>query len=243
MVTVADGRFVLSNAAGGRLADASLVGTILVVQATPELVLELRVDGVRNDAAAVGSALTVYEVAVREDDGTWRRACPANAKGLAEAVPLRGYWDTQGDHHDIDGTFTLACTATALGKCVRMGYRPWQTAPDGRSFRKLHQACTRMLRADYCGDGRSWTKDGTIINVFDGYGIQVQDPRSDLAFEAAWAADGAVCVAKPRLPQRHDVAMIEAACPARLRHRTGAECTLARASRAADVLFNESSAR
>ncbi|HEU4408415.1 MAG TPA: ADYC domain-containing protein [Polyangiaceae bacterium] len=29
-------------------------------------------------------------------------------------------------------------------------------------------ACTRMLRADDCGDGTSYTVNGTTINLYDG---------------------------------------------------------------------------
>ena len=28
-----------------------------------------------------------------------------------------------------------------------------------------HQACVRMVRADYCGDGRSWTVNGRRVNL------------------------------------------------------------------------------
>ena len=65
-----------------------------------------------------------------------------------------------------------------------MHYKPWSTAaptadfahPAGPVFRKhcmtptrelLHEACVRMVRADYCGDGRSHTVDGMAIDVWD----------------------------------------------------------------------------
>jgi ADYC domain len=38
-------------------------------------------------------------------------------------------------------------------------------------------ACTRMLRADDCGDGKSWTVTGALINLYDGIGVQI-DPQS-----------------------------------------------------------------
>jgi hypothetical protein len=48
-----------------------------------------------------------------------------------------------------------------------------------------------MLRADYCGDGSSWTVNGTPINLYDDLGIQADDAA--WAVDAEWTADGAVC--------------------------------------------------
>ena len=57
-----------------------------------------------------------------------------------------------------------------------------------------------MVRADYCGDGRGHPRDGMQINVYDRLAIQVADPISSMTFEAAWGADGVVCVHKMRVP-------------------------------------------
>ena len=59
------------------------------------------------------------------------------------------------------------------------------------SLADYHQACTRMLRADYCGDGTPHTVDGTLINIYDGIGIQRD--TDDWAFEAEWTTTGARC--------------------------------------------------
>ena len=47
---------------------------------------------------------------------------------------------------------TLACEGGAITKCIRWGYQPW-AQHSGSSLKELHQACTRMARADYCGTG------------------------------------------------------------------------------------------
>jgi hypothetical protein len=57
-----------------------------------------------------------------------------------------------------------------------------------------------MARADYCGDGRSFTRNGTAINLYDRIGIQSPEPSPDMSFEAAWGPDGAVFVRKTRHP-------------------------------------------
>ena len=59
-----------------------------------------------------------------------------------------------------DDRFSVTCTSGVIGKCVRAGYKPWKTAADGRPMWDYHQACTRLIRADYCGDGRTHTRDG-----------------------------------------------------------------------------------
>ena len=87
---------------------------------------------------------------------------------------------------------TFACEGYALAKCVELGYRPW--LPGGRA---LHQTCTRLIRADYCGDGRSHTEDGVWINVYDGLGIQ--SDTEDWTFEAEWSPEGARCLSTTRL--------------------------------------------
>ncbi len=124
-----------------------------------------------------------------------QNVCAEDAAGLF--VP--GVWDETGARHEsahgADSTF--ACLSGVIGKCVTWGYRPWLVGAD------LHQTCTRMARADYCGDGVSHTEDGTLIDVFDPAGVQVA-VEDELSFEAGWSTEGAVCVNVPRYV-KHDV--------------------------------------
>ena len=94
---------------------------------------------------------------------------------------------------------TFACQGYALYKCVALGYAPWVNF-DGQSLADYHQACTRMIRADYCGDGRSWTKDGTWINLYDN--ISLQQDEADWAMEAEWTPLGARCLSHQRIQSR-----------------------------------------
>jgi hypothetical protein len=113
------------------------------------------------------------------------------------------------------GIFELVCTSGAQGKCVRFGYHPWQIAPNGGPMRDYFNACVRLLRADYCGDGRGWTRDGTLVDIWDDYGIQTLDGGGDPAFsfEAGWRADGAVCAAHSRIPENVTLERLKAYCP------------------------------
>jgi len=167
----------------------------------------LRVDRVAEDPNSDGQLywLTASEAGVEKP------LC-SDAEGQAlSAVPLDGNWDEQGrwQPHGL----TLACFNGVLAKCVRWGYAPWRHVGEV-SLRDYHQACARMARADYCGDGVPHTRDGTLINMWDELGVQTSDRRDDLHFEAAWAPDGAHGIARTRYPD--DMAYVEANCPERL---------------------------
>ncbi|HEU4407313.1 MAG TPA: ADYC domain-containing protein [Polyangiaceae bacterium] len=126
--------------------------------------------------------------------------CGVDAAGApVEAIGLMGRWDYRegvpggGSHIDDPGAFTFACRGAALAKCVELGYKPWAST-GGVSLKNHHQACTRMLRADYCGDGTSHTVDGTPINLYDNVGVQAD--TQDWPFEAEWVPSGARFVSK-----------------------------------------------
>src|ERR1700704_2571265 len=57
-----------------------------------------------------------------------------------------------------------------------------------------------MMRADYCGDGNSYTKDGTIVSIWDNRDIPLPGHIEPLSFEAAWRPEGIACYKRPRWP-------------------------------------------
>jgi hypothetical protein len=132
----------------------------------------------------------------------WLYSLELNGKSICDddglGVFVPGVWDESGRHvarlaagdQTIDTTFS--CRAGVIAKCVFWGYRPWSVGSE------LHQTCTRMARADYCGDGVAHTENGTRIDMFDRRGIQTTVNAPDLSFEAGWGTDGAVCVSQPR---------------------------------------------
>lgn len=136
------------------------------------------------------------------DGGTWRNICWNNLP----AVPLNGLWsETTGNYVSDSSRFTFACRGAALAKCVEWGYERWKTHTECKgttckeqSLEAFHQACTRMVRADYCGDGVPHTENGTAINVWDALGIQTQDLDTGMSLEAEWTPDGAACVKHTR---------------------------------------------
>jgi hypothetical protein len=143
----------------------------------------------------------------------WKNYCLPDRNNVAKAIPLSGNWDETGNHHE-NGRITFACTNGVLAKCVRIGYKPWKTF-QGRSLRDFHQTCTRLVRADYCGNGQSHTKEGTVIDIYDRARIQTRTLTSGMAFEAAWSPDGAVFINRTRWPE--SLAQIQKECPERLK--------------------------
>lgn len=164
----------------------------------------------------------LYDIRVPDGKaGTGPPLCENAVDGDHWAFPLQGRWDRNGKKISDQG-FTLTCAADAQGKCVRFGYKPWKTTQAGVPLADHHQACVRMVRADYCG-GRGTTRNGMLIDFHDRLGIQKRADAPDdraLPFEAAWNTDGALCVAHTRVPANMTLARLVRDCP-RLRDRLG----------------------
>ncbi|HEU4731664.1 MAG TPA: ADYC domain-containing protein, partial [Kofleriaceae bacterium] len=93
--------------------------------------------------------------------------CPPGQRATA----LAGTWAPDGAFTPSATEFTFACTGGTIYKCAAWGYRPWSSAlrSDGTSqpLAPYHQACVRAATADYCADGTSWTRNGTLVDVYD----------------------------------------------------------------------------
>jgi hypothetical protein len=139
----------------------------------------------------------------------WPYLCGTDDNGPVAAIPLNGWWNYMtGDFVNDTNRFTIACRGYVLAKCTEAGYKPWDEKPECMSsgspcqtisLRSLHQACTRMIRADYCGDGHAHTVDGTLIDIYDFLGIQSRTGLQSPTFEAEWTPEGAACVKAARL--------------------------------------------
>ena len=135
------------------------------------------------------------------------------------ALAMSGVWDASGARQEVPGRFTLACENGAIAKCVNWGYKPW-ALKDGRPMTELHQACTRMARADYCGDGRSHTHQNTSIDMYDSLEVLARATQATAgwdparaSFEAAWTPEGAHCLARTRDGRKLESILAE--CPGR----------------------------
>ncbi|HEY7371953.1 MAG TPA: ADYC domain-containing protein [Polyangia bacterium] len=124
-----------------------------------------------------------------------------------------------GDHYDtaektvskIDekkGWFNLACAGTAPYKMHMLRHtEAGSITPDGTPRNTTLPQRTAMLKAitaDYCGDGRGWTGDGTPLYWADAQGFY-QWPSANIlgepdsrGIEAIWGPTGALCLNTPR---------------------------------------------
>ncbi|MEO1338503.1 MAG: ADYC domain-containing protein, partial [Myxococcota bacterium] len=151
--------------------------------------------------------LRINDVEINEDgrpsfsvsiglDGQWTSLCSDSEGDERRAIAVPGVWKTisgeigGGSWASERGAFSFACRNSSIEKCVRLGYGPEDKDFFGRPYRLL--ACVRMLRADYCGDGQSWTTDGRLIEAWDDDDINSRT-EPDWPREAGWTPEGASC--------------------------------------------------
>ena len=218
---------------GGRvLRSAELVGATLTIT-TSGGILRLRIDAVEREAEISPIPVWLHSFSTEMADGSRQPLCDAGPDGRRQGFPPAGRARSDGTMEPAEsGVFEIVCTSGARGKCVRFGYLPWTSA----AMRDMYDACVRMVRADYCGDGSATTRDGTLINLYDDGGIQQSagDPMQE--FEAGWTAAGAVCVRHVRVKKNTSLEGLAISC-LRLRDRLGATCTEERARALGATLF------
>ncbi len=138
--------------------------------------------------------VSLYTVKAETTPGSGRfdNICGSGVKAIA----VQGRYDDHGTRVLGSDDLTFACPNSAIYKCaVDLAYWPWGDRA------RYHQACTRMIRADYCGNGKPFTIDGILINVEDDFRIQKYDTMTPGTWtdEAAWSETGAVCMSHKRL--------------------------------------------
>ncbi|MCY1015907.1 ADYC domain-containing protein [Pyxidicoccus sp. MSG2] len=231
-VRIEDGRLVAPALVNERFAGAMLQGT-----ASDGQPVEVALCAVETDAD--DPSLVWYRIQVwNAESATWANPCTAtNRVPAPRALAVPGIWDETGARRDLPGKFTFACENGAIAKCIDWGYKPWATK-EGRSLQDLHQACTRMVRADYCGDGRSHTQEENPIDMYDEFKLLTRTTQASrswdptkASFEAAWTPEGASCLARTRDGQA--IETILAQCPERFEPGTkdldgGDRCTVLR---------------
>nr|WP_246356804.1 ADYC domain-containing protein [Pyxidicoccus fallax] len=200
-------------------ASSSLVGTVLQGNSSDGKPVEVAICG--SEPAPENSSLHRYRIeAWNPVAREWENPCAATSViPNPRVLAVQGVWDSSGARHDIPGKLTLACEGGAIGQCIRWGYKPWEQR-DGQSLAGLHQTCTRMVRADYCGNGLSHTQEHTLIDMYDALGVLSLTTESSsfwnterASFEAAWGPEGADCLARTRDGRALTVILHE--CPGR----------------------------
>lgn len=192
-------KLIVYKADGTEVSGEALVGAIIVGQGPEGVRDAFRIDKVEKDVSDPDGDIWLYTFSVKDTvSGLWQALCTPDPRGTSGGFPLSGRWSETGEHLRDVG-FSIACTSGAIGKCLRFGYKPWSVAKKGVDMWDAHQSCVRMLRADYCGNGKGHTKDGTHIDIIDlKLGI-FSEHSKELKFEAAWNSKGATCLARTRL--------------------------------------------
>lgn len=220
-IEVTEAKFKIILGDGRMLQGPDLVGVILHLRNGSGDPIEIRIDWVAPTVTESGSGIELYGLSRRDAQSGWSPLCKPGADGRALAFPLPGADAPDDDVAAGGNDFSIACTAGARGKCVMLGYRPWAAARDGEPLAPYFAACVRMMRADYCGDGRSHTRPGVRVDMWDRAGVQTA--QTDMPFEAAWSPDGALCLARTRVTGVSTLEDVLAACP-RLAALPPAEC-------------------
>jgi hypothetical protein len=238
---------------GGRLvapsAPKGVVGTVFQGAASDGKPVEVAVCGA--EATAEDPTQVWYRLELfNEVSQTWENPCIETEQvPVPRALAVPGVWDESGAKRAVKGKFTFACENGAIAKCVNWGYAPWGKK-EGKSLAEVHQACTRMARADYCGDGRSHTKENTPIDMYDGMQVLTRTTESSsfwdvkqASFEAAWSEEGATCLSRTR--DGRAVEEVLAECPGRFEVVAqdlgeGDRCEVVRKGAKAPVLRNHS---
>jgi hypothetical protein len=237
--------FRVQLVSGKVLLGPDLVGATLSLSqsgvAAPQVI---KIESVKTDPMDSDHETLLYHfLAVDTANGQTTELCEPNADGERWGFPVRGQWDAEGRHISNAG-YTLTCSDGAQGKCVRFGYKPWKTLANGTRLDAYHQACVRLVRADYCG-GHGTTRTGMLIDIYDTVGVNAPDtkaPEAGVRFEAAWNQAGAVCVAHTRVPDNVTLEQLAKDCPRLVGHLGETACSAEMVSHSPErvLLYNGS---
>lgn len=225
------GDFRAEFSSGRILRGADLVGAELRIlqEGRP---MTLRIESAEADTGPHAQDVWLFHLTFAGADGSRQDYCLPDPEGNSRAIPYPKADEPQG--------FAITCSAGAIGKCLRFGYRPWAQAPDGRSLAPYFPACVNLVRAAYGSPERGWTRDGMRIDFWDDVGLHQSEHDPELLFEAGWTAEGAVCVAHTRVPENGGVAEVVREAPRLAGHVGPERCDEATARAAGAILFNRS---
>ncbi len=107
---------------------------------------------------------------------------------------------------DAEGWFNIACQNNALYDMKFQGYDPDPRGDNKpRTTAEQRQATLKMITADYCGTGFSFTETGTPLHWVNDDGWSSNGRPQSSIVEAKWNHEGAVCIERPRLFSRAEI--------------------------------------
>lgn len=116
----------------------------------------------------------------------------------------------EGERYDRDakqvssasgkGWVNIACAGSAVAKMTLMRYDARIPLGDAHATTATQRtAALKMITADYCGTGRSFTEMGTPLRWENQGNWVVPSQNAESSREALWTESGALCLGTPRL--------------------------------------------
>ncbi len=178
-----------TSTTGPPLSGSGVVGSTWNGTASNGTTIKLRIDTALQ-GTGTNADLWFYGVSYQTATG-WSPLCGLDTANVPiKAVTVAGKWSaTAADtayYSSSSTSFTFACRAKTIAKCVELGYKTFQ----GRTTQLT--SCVRLLRGDYCGSGTAYTVDGTLLNLYDNVGVQAD--TQVWSPEAEWTPTGARCI-------------------------------------------------
>ncbi|WAS91772.1 ADYC domain-containing protein [Nannocystis punicea] len=207
---------LVAHTAGSDVMGLELIGYKLRVN-TPNGLFDLLITAYEHyeswaDGEADISAYGLRYASAEYPTGDGGSVCPGYPDDAAVVTVIGG--ETYDREHKViaiqgdDDWFTLACEGQAAYKMKRLNYGPNQDFRAGTdpATPAERTATLKMITADYCGAGTSYTAQGTEVDWFDvGGTILPSVPPTGALLEALWTDTGAVCLDTPRLVTRTEV--------------------------------------
>lgn len=127
-----------------------------------------------------------YRFQMGEDYGS---TCHDEEDEIIYARLLNGFTldEGTGEVEAMEDNTYVACTNGATGKAAAWGY--YDLAVGLEDFEPFELAI-RVIRADYCYDGISFTQPGVALEIEDAWSVDDSDVGT---LEAIWGEDGLLC--------------------------------------------------
>lgn len=152
--------------------------------------------------ATNGKPITVYKAQYVGSQNTLQPLCPTtNPDNQWFTLILGETYEATNDVVERPGSVTLACVGEAAAKMKFLDYGPNGKRKASASERA---ATLRMITADYCGTGHSFTVTGMHV-AWRNDDSTVLPPFKENVMEAKWGPGGALCLDQPRHASLEDV--------------------------------------
>jgi hypothetical protein len=159
----------------------------------------------------------IYRFVYSKLSGSEREESVCTTKDVEQAVPTTAAFVFIGDRYravnktvtDVtDGWFNVACAGSAMAKLHLLRHtKAGESLPAFTTTVPQRQTMLKMLTADVCGTGQSFTVDGEDVHYTDRGGWHPL-PTLNGTTESIWTENGAICLDEPRrlLEEGGDVA-------------------------------------